>query len=63
MASVPRDQGLYEARHEHDACGMGFVANIKGDKSKEIVMSALEVLRRLTHRAGAGADPSATPLY
>lgn len=57
----PRDRpirhGLYEPESEHDACGMGFVASIKGEKSRQIIENALEVLRRLSHRAGAGADP------
>ncbi len=53
----PKRSGLYEPSTEHDACGMGFVANIKGIKSREVVQSALEMLRRLAHRAGAGADP------
>jgi glutamate synthase (NADPH) large chain len=49
--------GLYDPQTEHDACGVGFVANIKGDKSRAIVVDALEVLRRLSHRAASGRDP------
>ncbi len=49
--------GLYDPSFEHDACGVGFVANIKGDKSRGIVEQALEILIRLSHRAAAGADP------
>jgi glutamate synthase (NADPH/NADH) large chain len=50
-------QGLYEPQTEKDSCGIGFVANIKGDKSRGIVEQALEVLRRMAHRAATGADP------
>ncbi len=49
--------GLYDPATEHDACGVGFVAHVKGEKSREIVEDALEVLRRLAHRAACGADP------
>src|ERR1039458_7136027 len=53
----PRPQGLYHPRDEHDACGMGLVANIKGEKSHEIIRKGLEVLINLTHRGAAGCDP------
>jgi glutamate synthase (NADPH/NADH) large chain len=53
----PGKQGLYDPQHEHDACGVGFVANIKNRKSHDIVEKGLEVLVRLTHRGAAGADP------
>ncbi len=49
--------GLYDPRFEHDACGVGFVCNIKGDKTHTIVKQGLEVLRRLSHRGATGADP------
>ncbi len=49
--------GLYEPQTEHDACGVGFVAHMKGHKSREIVDQALEILLRLSHRAACGADP------
>ncbi|MCB9655121.1 MAG: glutamate synthase large subunit [Deltaproteobacteria bacterium] len=49
--------GLYEPAMEHDACGVGFVAHIKGEKSRSIVEQGLEVLRRLSHRAACGCDP------
>ncbi len=49
--------GLYEPQFEHDACGMGFVAHIGGEKSRDIVEQGLEVLRRLSHRAATGCDP------
>ena len=56
MAPPPR-QGLYDPRHEHDACGVGFVANIKGRKSHEVVSCGLEILVNLNHRGAVGADP------
>ena len=56
MQRPPR-YGLYEPETEHDACGVGFVAHIKGEKSRDIVDTGLEVLRRLSHRAAVGADP------
>src|SRR5260221_9583109 len=49
--------GLYDPRHEHDACGVGFVANIKGRKSHEVVACGLEILVNLDHRGAVGADP------
>ena len=49
--------GLYEPGTHHDACGVGFVAHIKGKKSRDIVDQALEILLRLSHRAACGADP------
>ncbi len=51
--------GLYDSRHEHDACGVGFVANIKGIRSHQIVANGLEILKNLTHRGAVGADPMA----
>ena len=53
----PQVQGLYDPRNEHDACGVGFVAHIKGTKSHGIVEQALEILRNLDHRGAVGADP------
>jgi len=53
----PARQGLYDPRHEHDACGLGFVAHIKGRKSHAIITQALQVLKNLTHRGATGADP------
>ena len=57
--SPPKRQGLYDPRNEHDACGIGFVANIKNKKSHTIVAQGLEILRNLTHRGAVGADPLA----
>ncbi len=53
----PAPQGLYDPRNEHDACGVGFVAHIKGAKSHSIIASALEILKNLDHRGAVGADP------
>ena len=52
-----KPQGLYHPSNEHDACGMGLVASIKGEKSHEIIRKGLEVLINLTHRGAAGCDP------
>ena len=54
---APERQGLYDPRNEHDACGVGFVANIKGRKSHEVVTAGLEILINLDHRGAVGADP------
>jgi len=54
---IPRPQGLYHPRNEHDACGMGLVASIRGEKSHDIIRKGLEVLINLTHRGAAGCDP------
>jgi len=59
LRSLPPAQGLYNPAHEHDACGVGFVCNIKNRKSHEIVQQGLEILERLTHRGAVGADPKA----
>jgi glutamate synthase (NADPH/NADH) large chain len=55
--TYPPKQGLYDPRHEHDACGVGFVANIKGVKSHTTVQRGLEILVNLDHRGAVGADP------
>jgi len=54
---LPDAQGLYHPHNEHDACGMGLVASIKGEKSHDIIRKGLEVLINLTHRGAAGCDP------
>jgi glutamate synthase domain-containing protein 2/glutamate synthase domain-containing protein 1/glutamate synthase domain-containing protein 3 len=54
---TPRPQGLYHSGNEHDACGMGLVASIRGEKSHDIIRKGLEVLINLTHRGAAGCDP------
>ncbi|MCX8048716.1 MAG: glutamate synthase large subunit [Methylohalobius sp.] len=55
----PRKQGLYDPKHEHDACGVGFVADIQGRKSHTIIEHGLEIVTNLTHRGAVGADPLA----
>ena len=54
---IPKAQGLYDPQHEHDACGVGFVVNIKGERSHDIVLKGLQVLDNLTHRGACGCDP------
>ena len=56
---LPSKQGLYDPRNEHDACGVGFVADIKGRRSHRIIEQGLKILERLTHRGAVGADPKA----
>jgi glutamate synthase (NADPH) large chain len=54
----PQPQGLYDGRHEHDACGVAFVATLTGEASHDIVLKALTALRNLEHRGAAGAEPN-----
>src|SRR5437868_9873790 len=54
---LPEKQGLYDPRNEHDSCGVGFVANIKGRKSHDIIRRGLQILLNLDHRGAVGADP------
>ncbi|HXC62333.1 MAG TPA: glutamate synthase subunit alpha, partial [Nitrospiria bacterium] len=56
-SGLPPKQGLYDPRYEKEACGIGFVANVKGNKSHEIVRKGLEVLENLAHRGAVGCDP------
>ena len=53
----PPVQGLYDSRNEHDNCGVGFVAHIKGQKSNAIIQQGLTILENLDHRGAVGADP------
>jgi glutamate synthase (NADPH/NADH) large chain len=57
-AGLPSQQGLYNPQYEHDACGIGFVVNIKGKRSHDIIQQALTVLVNLTHRGGCGSEPN-----
>jgi glutamate synthase (NADPH/NADH) large chain len=57
--TLPAKQGLYDPANEHDACGVGFVANIKGARSHAIIEQGLLILKNLTHRGAVGADPLA----
>ena len=52
----PEAQGLYDPSNEHDACGVGFVAHIKGQRAHEIVSQGLKILENLDHRGAVGAD-------
>jgi glutamate synthase (NADPH/NADH) large chain len=54
---LPDAQGLYHPQNERDACGIGFVANIKGQKSHDIIVKGIQVLLNLTHRGACGCDP------
>ncbi len=54
---LPPAQGLYNPAHEHDACGIGFVASISGHKSHHIIQKGIQVLLNLAHRGACGCDP------
>ncbi|MBI9071569.1 MAG: glutamate synthase large subunit [Melioribacteraceae bacterium] len=56
-SAFPKKQGLYDPAFEHDACGLGFIANIKGKKSHQIVQDGVTILKNLSHRGAVGADP------
>ncbi len=56
---LPQQQGLYNPENEHDNCGVGFIAHIKGKASHKIVQQGLEILKNLVHRGAVGADPLA----
>ena len=57
-APAPASRGLYDSRHEHDACGVGFVADLSGSRGHGLVSQALTVLRNLDHRGAKGSDPA-----
>ncbi len=57
MHGLPARQGLYDPAHEHDACGLGFVAHIHGTRAHSIVEQSLQLLDNLSHRGAAGCDP------
>ena len=52
-----KKEGLYDPVNEHDSCGLGFIANIKGKKSHDIVQKGIFMLENLEHRGATGADP------
>ncbi|MGK5643414.1 hypothetical protein ACSNOK_34980, partial [Streptomyces sp. URMC 126] len=58
-AGLPAAQGLYDPANESDACGVGFVAHMRNEKSHDIVAKGLEILLNLDHRGAVGADPKA----
>ena len=53
---LPQKQGLYDPQFEHDACGVGFIVHVKGNKSHEIVEQALTILLNLDHRGACGCE-------
>ena len=57
MLGLPAKQGLYDPQNEHDACGIGFVVNTKGEQSHEIISKGLQILINLAHRGACGCDP------
>ncbi len=54
---LPVKQGLYDPAHEHDACGVGFVANVHGERSHDLIHKGVQVLVNLEHRGACGCDP------
>jgi glutamate synthase (NADPH) large chain len=56
ISGLPAKQGLYDPKNEHDACGIGFVVNVKGIKSHEIIRQAITILKNLSHRGGCGSE-------
>ena len=54
----PKKYGLYDPAYEKESCGVGFVANIKGDQSHQIIQDALTILVNLSHRGARGAEPN-----
>jgi glutamate synthase (NADPH/NADH) large chain len=60
MAAYPVAQGLYDPRREHDACGLGFIADLAHPASHATVLRGIELLRRLSHRGASGADPASS---
>ena len=57
MYAFPKKQGLYDPAFDKDSCGVGFVMNMKGEKSHEIIFQGLEILKKLEHRGACGSDP------
>ena len=53
---LPQKQGLYDPANEHDACGVGFIAHIKGEKRHDIILQGLEILKNLDHRGACGCE-------
>ena len=56
MHAFPKKQGLYDPAFEKDSCGVGFVMNMRGEKSHEIIFQGLEILKKMEHRGACGAD-------
>ena len=57
MQQPPGPIGLYDPRNEHDSCGVSFVANLKGVRSNELVLTGLKALTNMEHRGATGAEP------
>ena len=57
MTYYPQKQGMYDPTFEHDACGVGFISHLKGQKSHIIIRDGLTLLENLTHRGACGCDP------
>jgi glutamate synthase (NADPH/NADH) large chain len=55
--AAPKPPGLYDRRLDHDSCGVGFIADLRGGKSHKIIEYGLQILENLTHRGAVGADP------
>ena len=55
---LPEARGLYDPENEHDSCGVGFVAHMKGEPSHQLVLDADDILQAMTHRGGCGCDPN-----
>ena len=53
----PTGRGLYDPSFERDACGIGFIANIKGERSHDIILKGIQILVNLQHRGASGSDP------
>ena len=58
MHNLPPRRGLYDPQNEHDSCGVGFVAHIKGERSHQIVLDANDVSINMTHRGACGCEPN-----
>ncbi|TWT38289.1 Ferredoxin-dependent glutamate synthase 1 [Posidoniimonas corsicana] len=56
--TLPQAQGLYDPQNEHDACGVGFIAHIKGERSHQILVDSEDLLRRMDHRGACGCEPN-----
>lgn len=57
IRKIAEEKGMYSASNEHDACGVGFVAHIKGKRTHDIIAGGLKILENLDHRGAVGADP------
>src|SRR3954467_4091861 len=57
MQSPLKKQGLYDPQFEHDNCGMGFIVNLDGAKTHDVIKKGIEILINLTHRGACGCDP------